>query len=200
MPGNALQFYGMTPEPQTGRAVFSAWRTAQAMGLPSRPAKPFDLMWQRKQSLYLVLAAVLMALTWATPVVTYLAGPYIHVFRTTGLYDAAGGVVPDVALRVPLQWLSTACAVVLLAVVFMYRNRPRQMRVARGVSMVLLLIIAFTFITDNSIRTYLAGHGEVIGRPGLGYFLPLIALVLDLMAVRAIRADEELVRSADRLR
>jgi hypothetical protein len=35
---------------------------------------------------------------------------------------------------------------------------------------------------------------------GLSFVLPIVALVLSFMAERAIKADEELVRSADRLR
>lgn len=157
-------------------------------------------MWQRKQTVFLLLAALLMAATWVVPMVVYEVAGTTYAFRTTGLVGADGTPVPDVDMRMPLQWLATACAAVLVALVFMFRHRPRQVRVARGVFMVLLLIVAFTFITDNSVRAHLSAQGTVAARLGMGYFLPMVALVLTWLAVRAIEADERLVRSADRLR
>jgi len=66
---------------------------------------------------------------------------------------------------------------------------------------VILAVIAFLFITDNSLRSYLGRNGgEVTDTFGVAYFLPLLTLVFAYLAERAIRADEALVRSADRLR
>lgn len=157
-------------------------------------------MWQRKQTVFLILAALLMAATWVAPMATYEVAGTSYAFRTTGLVDANGVLVPDADMRMPFQWLATACALVLVVLCFLYRDRSRQIRIARGVFMVILLVIAFVFITDNSIRALLSGRGEVTAHFGMGYFLPLVALVLTYLAVRAMRADEELVRSTERLR
>ena len=61
-------------------------------------------------------------------------------------------------------------------------------------------VIAFLFITDNSMRAYLERSGEVVSSYGPRFFLPMVILVLAFLAERGIRKDEELVRSVDRLR
>jgi hypothetical protein len=61
--------------------------------------------------------------------------------------------------------------------------------------------IAFLFITDNSISSFLEdGVGRVSSSYGVSFFLPLATLLFSFLAERAIRADEALVRNADRLR
>jgi hypothetical protein len=61
-------------------------------------------------------------------------------------------------------------------------------------------MVAFLFITDNSVQAYLEVDGEVERHFGLSFFAPVVALILAFMAERAIRSDEVLIRSVDRLR
>ena len=155
-------------------------------------------MWQRKQTLFLFVAAILLAATWWLPINLYEVDGRQYELRTTGLYNGEGG--EEASTDMPFQWLATAAAAVLVVVAFLYRDRMRQVRVARGVFLVILLIIAFIFITDRSSRVHLSESGEVVARYGWSYFLPMASLIFTYLAVRSIQADEELVRSADRLR
>lgn len=157
-------------------------------------------MIQRKQSLFLLLAALLALATWLFPIATYQRGEALFELRTTGLFTADGVEVNDVALKVPFAPVMTVIGVALAGCILLYRNRQRQMRFVRGTYMVVLGAIAFLFITDRSVQRYLEQGGTVHGSYGLSFVLPLIVLVLAFMAERAIKADEELVRSADRLR
>ena len=97
----------------------------------------------------------------------------------------------------PFSILLSLLALALVIAIFMYKNRPRQMRFVRGSYLLMLAIIAFMFITDNSVGAYLEGAERTFG---LSFVMPLVALVLTVMAERGIRADEKLVRSMDRLR
>ena len=158
-------------------------------------------MWQRKQTVFLVVAALMALATWFFPVVTYEHAGAEFTFRTTGLFMADGTEVVDVDIKVPFSIVLTVIAVALLACALLYGNRPRQIRFVRGTYLVILAVIAFLFITDNSLRSYLGRNGgEVTDTFGVDYFLPLLTLVFAYLAERAIRADEALVRSADRLR
>ena len=74
------------------------------------------------------------------------------------------------------------------------------MRFVRGTYLLMLGVIAFLFITDNSMRAYLERSGEVVSSYGPSFFFPMVVLVLAFLAERGIRKDEELVRSVDRLR
>lgn len=165
-----------------------------------RPEMGHSTMWQRKQTIFLLLAALLAFATWAFPVASYEQAEASYVFRTTGLYDGAGSAVEDVGLKVPFHTVLTLIGAALVAFIFFYGNRPRQIRFVRGTYLLTLATIAFLFITDNSIQSYLEPRGAVVGHYGASFFLPLGTLLFSFLAERAIKADEELVRSADRLR
>jgi len=160
-------------------------------------------MLQRKQSLFLALAALLLLSSFLFPVATYQVKGEVYSFRLTGLVDAAGVPVEEATVRMPFHLVMPVLAAVFIVGIFLYRNRPRQIRLVRGASLMVMVLTAFLFITDNSVQAYLkdmAGATEVQAGYGLAFILPPIALILALLAVRAIKADEELVRSADRLR
>lgn len=157
-------------------------------------------MLQRKQTIFLVLAALIAFGTWVLPITTYQRGAEIFTLRTTGLFAGNGAEVPDVQMKAPFSVLFTVIGVALLACIFFYTNRPRQARFVRGTYLVILGLIAFLFITDNSVQAYLEQGGTVDSSYGLSFVAPLVMLVLAFMAERAIKADEALVRSTDRLR
>lgn len=157
-------------------------------------------MWQRKQTIFLLLASLLALGTWAFPVAVYDRGQDHFTFRTDGLYDGSGGIVEEVGVKVPFHIVLTVVGVALLGCILLFRNRARQVRFVRGTYLVTLAAIAYLFITDNSIQAYLESGGTVVGNYGASFFFPLGTLILSFLAERAIRADEDLVRSADRLR
>jgi hypothetical protein len=161
-------------------------------------------MIQRTQSLYLLLASLLALATWFFPISTHQRGDAVYELRTTGLFTSDGQEVQEEPgqriTHVPFEVVMTVIAVALAGCILLYRNRPRQMRFVRGTYMVVLGTIAYLFITDRSVQAYLGQDGPVRSSYGLSFVLPLIILVLAFMAERAIKADEDLVRSADRLR
>jgi hypothetical protein len=157
-------------------------------------------MIQRKQTLFLALAALLSFSTWLFPVSAYQRAGETYLFMTSGIVGPDGNVLEDPVMQLPLHIVLTALGVALAVSIFLYGNRLRQIRLVRGTYLITLLVIAFTFITDNSIRSYLSGAGIVEHSYGLSYFIPLLVLVLAFLAQRAIKADEDLVKSMDRLR
>jgi len=98
----------------------------------------------------------------------------------------------------PIAALATASAVLALVEIFQYRNRLRQVLLG---SLNLVLIVAtigasfyYSSVGEQQLNLKLAGTFEA------GFYLPTLALVLNLLASRFIRRDERLVRSMDRLR
>ncbi len=157
-------------------------------------------MWQRKQSLFLLLAAICGALTFLFPVDSFTRGDQTFLFRTTGFFTGDGTPVADAGLKVPFAVLVGFLTALLLAIVFMFRNRKRQLRLTRIVNLLLMAVVVFLFITDNSMRAYLEQGGHVANHFGPSAFLPLLMIVFTLLAERGIRKDDELVKSMDRLR
>jgi len=168
--------------------------------LEQRSSGDHDTMLQRKQSLFLLLAALLCFATWFFPVASYDRGSEHFDFRTYGLYAADGTELLDVGVKVPFSILLSVLGVGLLVTIFLYKDRKRQQRFVRSTYLLLLGISVFLFITDNSMRSYLEQGGSVISHLGLSFYFPIVALVLAFLAERSIKADEDLVRSVDRLR
>lgn len=156
-------------------------------------------MLQRVQSIYLLLAALCSAATWFLPVRTW-SGDACVTFRTHGLFRCDGTLVADADLPVPFQLLHSVIAVVLVVAIFLFGNRPRQARVVRGLWLFAMAAAVLQFISCNSIDAWLKGGGDAAGVYGPSFYLPFATMLLAFLAERAIRKDDELVRSADRLR
>ncbi len=157
-------------------------------------------MIQRKQTLFLAIAALLCAATWLFPISSYQRGEESYVFVTHGFIAPDGLVLEDPMPIVPMHILNSILALAFVVAIFLYGNRKRQMRVISGMYILMLAVIAGTFIIDNSFKAYLSSDGAVVQSHGASYFLPLVALVFAVLAHRAIKADEDLVKSMDRLR
>lgn len=157
-------------------------------------------MWQRKQTVFLVLAALACLSTWLFPVRTFQTGAEPIRFMTHGIYLASGEEVVDAALPVPFHILFSVMAGVLIVAIFFYKNRPRQIRVVRSAWLIVLGLGVFQFVSSNSIRAYLEQGTRVESSYGISFFIPLLVVALAILAERGISADEKLVRSMDRLR
>lgn len=94
--------------------------------------------------------------------------------------------------------LDTLLAIVALATIFQFKNRKFQIKL-NLVSMLLNigLLISIFYISDN-----IAGHfGEgLMPEYQFAAYFPMGSLVFIILANRAIRKDEALVKKSDRLR
>jgi hypothetical protein len=161
----------------------------------------FTTMIQRIQTVYLFLAFIAVALLFAFPLAQFFSETGTYIFSITGLRNMVPGE-PDAfksLIFLPLIVLAAGIALLALFTVFQYKKRPFQVKLtSAGVfaSIALILGIFFVYIPMiekkiNIVPNYL---------DSIGIYLPLIALVFMVMANRAIKRDEKLVRSADRLR
>lgn len=79
---------------------------------------------------------------------------------------------------------------------YKYRLRQRMLGGINSLIMILLIGIAF-YITYTADQSY---QPDQQGKYQIGFFLIMIAIVLNILANRFIMRDEKLVRSADRMR
>ncbi len=89
-------------------------------------------------------------------------------------------------------YLSAALALIS---VFLYKNRQNQFVVNR-LNMILNLFL-LGFFVYRSLN--LSGESE-ISEKGIGMLIPVFSIVFLVLANRAIKKDEDLVKSVDRLR
>ena len=89
------------------------------------------------------------------------------------------------------------CISSILAIVniFIFNNRKLQFVIGR------ILILINLFLLGLLIYQSLMISGEIsVSEKGIGMFLPILAILLLVLANNAIKKDEDLVKSVDRLR
>ena len=89
--------------------------------------------------------------------------------------------------------LSTALTVISI---ISFKKRQQQF-VLNRLNMILNLILLGLFVYRS---LNLSGETPVVSEKGIGMFLPIISIVMLVLANKAIKKDEDLVKSVDRIR
>ena len=96
-----------------------------------------------------------------------------------------------------LMGVFALAGIVFLANIFLFRNRPLQMKLS-----LLAVVLAVAGVGYGAFRYFTDAAAEIASAvsPDVGLVLPVITLIFGLLARNYIQKDEKLVRSADRLR
>ncbi len=137
-------------------------------------------MIQRIQTIYLILAFVVTGIL-----------PFIFPLWT--MSDKVDYFFMQNQVYVILLGLSTTLSVLSI---ISYKKRQNQFVINR-LNMILNLILLGLFVYRS---LNLSGETIFVSEKGIGMFLPIIAIVLLVLANKAIKKDEDLVKSVDRLR
>ncbi|MFA5974081.1 MAG: DUF4293 domain-containing protein [Lentimicrobiaceae bacterium] len=158
-------------------------------------------MIQRIQTLYLSLAFIAIALLFAFPLAQFLSDHGAYIFSVRGLKNMVPGEpnVLNPMLFLPLIIVAISLALLSLYTIFQFKKRSLQIKLTHiGVLTAIALIIGIFFLYIPMIEKKINIVPDY--SKAFGIYLPLVALVFMVMANRAIKRDEKLVRSADRLR
>lgn len=168
-------------------------------------------MIQRVQSLYLIAIVILHIALFFLPV--FVAGtlpdanPAGYVYLGVGKMSFSTGLnnMTDIQDGIGILLIALNVLIALLALVdiFLFRNRPLQLRVSRFVALVVIIFIAALFYASQHTKDIFVGRmGNVPFESAykIGIWLPILSLILAILAGRGIMKDERLVRSADRIR
>ena len=155
-------------------------------------------MIQRIQSIWLLLATLVLVLMLFLPIATKdVAGAETGIY-TSGLYQSAAekaGENIKVESFLPLLITNFAVIVICFFNIFNFRRRSFQKRIA-VVSIVLITGFAFwCSVYAKKLPEGIEGAGF-----GVGAYLPAIAILFIVLAIFGINKDERLIRSAERLR
>lgn len=136
-------------------------------------------MWQRIQTLYM-------------SVVVLLAVCLLFVFEVGA--DANGVVLlgKDIVL---VFFESVLTILIVIVAILQFKNRQNQFVLNR-----VAILIQF-FLLGFFVHRALSVPGEgFTSEKGIGAFVPIVSVVLLALANRAIKKDEDLVKSVDRIR
>ena len=161
-------------------------------------------MIQRIQTVYLLLVAILGILALCFPIMgicspdvglskIYALGSLCCTCMGVGaIWSKLFGVV---ALLIPLLALFT---------IFMFKKRTLQIKLSIAIVLLILLFylfsILFLTISYRHISDIPHLYGSFSLNLSLAFFFNAIGLVLSILAIVAIRRDESMVRSLDRIR
>ncbi len=142
--------------------------------------KEIKIMIQRIQTIYLLLAFVVTGiLPFFIPLWTMSDGKEFFFMKN----------------QVYVVVLGLSTTLTLLSIVS-YKKRQNQFVINRlNIILNLILLGLFVYRSLN-----LSGETIAVSEKGIGMFLPIVAIVLLVIANKAIKKDEDLVKSVDRLR
>jgi Domain of unknown function (DUF4293) len=159
--------------------------------------KKDKIMIQRIQSIFLFLASLASGSAFLPPL---SIGSFQNAPTTL---DIAKDSVLNVFDNTGLLAVTGLVAAVSLITLFLFKNRPLQMNVIKGllgVSIVGLGLIGWMIKTGLDAVANSEATDDSFTLNPVGLVLPFVSMILSVLAYRAIKKDDNLVRSSDRLR
>ena len=162
-------------------------------------------MIQRIQSLYLAIVVMLSGLSFVFP---------LAIFECQGFDPTIYGLIPESvsadATSIPqrtIAWNAIFFPIFIgllsLVSIFMYKNRMKQVRVVAIAFLLSVIYAGFIFLwIIDSQATALAQQNIIVSNIiyGTSSYFPIAQVILLILAQQAIKKDEKLVRSSERLR
>ena len=153
-------------------------------------------MIQRIQSFYLVLSSLCLAAMY------YFSMAKIDDridFKIYGLWENDTKINLTPWDDLPFSIIGAALIMFNFVIIFLFKNRKTQLILGRLQYFLILGFVVLLYITLNKTIEHLGLDETSIAHWG-GIYLPIAALVFNFLSNRAIKKDEELVNSLDRLR
>jgi hypothetical protein len=154
-------------------------------------------MIQRIQTLFLGLVAFVMTLNLFSPIwkanteeKSILLTPF-YLFEKTVEGEHYHGVIYIALIIITIIAIS-------IFSISRFKNRSLQLKLGLGNSVLLCLVVLCYYIVIGKGKSMISPDAVSSFDPG--FYMPLIAIILNILANRYIKKDEELVRSVDRLR
>ncbi len=162
-------------------------------------------MIQRRQTIFMLLTAILSALLFFMPLASFVAGDNVMKFTIFGIQNPIDTLTLSKSYTWPLIVLTILMTILPIFAIFKYKKRELQVKLCHLVMLLNLVFIGIVFLYyDNDIQQIIAAVEGDSYELDVAYFfgmvLPLVNLVLEILAVRGIKKDIELLKSIDRLR
>lgn len=156
-------------------------------------------MIQRIQSLFLLIVTILAVVLFFVPLAKYYQETGIFTLSLTGISSAVSGLVTvkiSIWLSIAMMAISGVIAALSIWTILAYQDRKKQISFIRVLLMLTIVLVVIIFALTDHIRKLTGITPEY----EMGIYFPLVSLAMLILAQRFIKKDDELVRSADRLR
>jgi hypothetical protein len=147
-------------------------------------------MIQRIQTVYLFVSALIIASVMKLKLVDLSVNNELYTFTARGIYNGENLVFNGLAIFIFI-WV---IVLLHLFVIFRYKKRILQIRILVFTMILMLGLFGMFF--------YFAYTGFTGAKAAfkIPVVFPVVAVILDYLAIRAIGKDEALVRSLNRIR
>ena len=149
---------------------------------------------QRLQNLYLFLSAVLLLIFAFTTSVIVEVGTKIVTFSCIKMSCSPEGGETYLPISIVLVALSVILSVLAIA---KFKDLKVQKSVTLRTMFCVVALVAYIFINVSVIADT---HGVLSIKPTFVMCLPLLALILQFMALNGIKSDIKLLRDSDHIR
>ncbi|MDM1049557.1 DUF4293 domain-containing protein [Sphingobacterium hotanense] len=157
-------------------------------------------MIQRIQTVWLLLSSLVLFALFLFPYVSYIdlvgLGKNIYV---SGVYSSVNNVATKESSFLLMTIATVVLALIPLFIIFKYKNRKTQLSLILVQVILICLFAIWMFISANNILT-LINQSIGANNIGIGFFLLPVSILFLGLAIRGIRNDNKLIKSADRLR
>ncbi|MBL4657727.1 MAG: DUF4293 domain-containing protein [Flavobacteriales bacterium] len=158
-------------------------------------------MIQRIQTIYLVLAALLTSLMALFPFAAIVTRGDLYSLNLWGVhYHLHQHEVELMGFWYLAVMVAVAC-LLSVVIIFLYKKRSLQMTLGKLNLLIYLGVILTVFMSAENALEYIQNlglEGEIEYQ--LGTAFPILSVILTFLAGRAIKKDDDLVKSADRIR
>jgi hypothetical protein len=155
-------------------------------------------MWQRIQTVFLVIAILSLVASIFLPVWVLRDGAQRHELYALHFTEYEAGTTKANTSYLPYSTTAILIiAAITLSVIEIMKFRDRLLQIKLGTLNSLILAGALgsaVYFATSMLKTYEGGQY------GFGLWLPAVAVICNWLAMRFIRRDEKLVRDSDRLR
>lgn len=162
-------------------------------------------MIQRRQTIFMLLSAIISALLFIMPLASFNADGNIMQFTIFGIRNPIETLSLTTTYTWPLVILTFLMTIVPFVTIFLYKKRELQVRLCQlnMLSTLIFIGLVFLYYESDILKVIAAVEGDTY-QLDVAYFIgmafPLINLVLEIFAIRGIKKDIELLKSVDRLR
>ena len=162
-------------------------------------------MIQRRQTIFMLLSVIVSAVLFFMPLASFDANGNVMKFTIFGIQNPVESLALSVAYTWPLIVLAVLMTVVPLVTIFLYKKRELQVKLCRLTMLATVIFIGLVFLYyENDIHKVIAAVEGDTYQLDVAYFIgmaiPLVNIVLQILAIRGIKKDIELLKSVDRLR
>lgn len=158
-------------------------------------------MIQRIQSIYLVLAAILTALTTFFDLALFkLEEEIVYSYSIYAIIPQDGGEIIVPGNWIPQIILLSISLILSIVIIFKFKNRKLQLKLGAVNYLLLATFIISTYFSIMNLSKIIDLEEGVKTIYYIGFYLPIAAITFQFLANRAIKKDEELVKSVERLR